>query len=168
MPAFSTRNSTPVQQIWGAVVRGNIHAREIGSPAAPRDAVAPLTKRLRRTATIRLPTRFKTHQRAQQSRLEVARLEKQVLSRKGNVRFSDEQGLNDQLWRPSRPCAEPKFIHDWHDNTLPEEFNRLCPRSGCSAPHVRRFAGFTNMASTSFRVLYGAGGSDFRRLANAG
>ncbi len=47
---------------------------------------------------IRLPDPIRdTHQRAQQLRLEVARLVLRFRE-KGNVRFSDEQGLNDQLY----------------------------------------------------------------------
>lgn len=77
---------------------------------------------------IRLPDPIRdTHQRAQQLRLEVARLVLRFRE-KGNVRFSDEQGLNDQLYVHLARALNRSLFTIGIDNTLPEEFNRLYPR----------------------------------------
>ncbi len=53
------------------------------------------------------------------------------------------------------------------DNTLPEEFNRLYPRLVRTTREA--LAGFESEYGIHFfRGRDGAGGSDFRRLANAG
>ncbi|MGS9064014.1 stationary phase inducible protein CsiE, partial [Salmonella enterica subsp. enterica serovar Infantis] len=87
--------------------------------AAPRkDALlmALLFSMLRLPDPIRDP-----HQRAQQLRLEVARLVLRFRE-KGNGRFSDEQGLNDQLSVHLAQALNRSLFTIGIDNTLPEEF----------------------------------------------
>src|SRR5690606_38221642 len=46
----------------------------------------------------------------------------------GQVRFSDEQGLNDQLYVHLAQALSRSLFAIGIDNTLPEEFSRLYPR----------------------------------------
>lgn len=62
---------------------------------------------------IRLPDPIRdTHQRAQQLRLEVARLVLRFRE-KGTYASATNKGLTISCMSIS-PGAEPKFIHDWH------------------------------------------------------
>lgn len=116
----------------GAVVRGISTRPEIGRHWQRHVMqAAPLNEALFMAllfSMIRLPDPIRdTHQRAQQLRLEVARLVLRFRE-KGNVRFSDEQGLNDQLYVHLAQALNRSLFTIGIDNTLPEEFNRLYPR----------------------------------------
>ncbi|EMX6400300.1 stationary phase inducible protein CsiE [Salmonella enterica] len=127
-----TPEFNPVQQIWAQSCAEYPLAQEIGRHWQRHVMqAAPLNEALFMAllfSMIRLPDPIRdTHQRAQQLRLEVARLVLRFRE-KGNVRFSDEQGLNDQLYVHLAQALNRSLFTIGIDNTLPEEFNRLYPR----------------------------------------
>ncbi|HIF4664301.1 stationary phase inducible protein CsiE [Citrobacter koseri] len=67
------------------------------------------------------------HQQDRRLRLAVARLVLRFREM-GQVRFSDEQGLNDQLYVHLAQALSRSLFAIGIDNTLPEEFSRLYPR----------------------------------------
>ncbi|VEA04556.1 stationary phase inducible protein CsiE [Salmonella enterica subsp. enterica serovar Sanjuan] len=146
-----TPEFNPVQQIWAQSCAEYPLAQEIGRHWQRHVMqAAPLNEALFMAllfSMIRLPDPIRdTHQRAQQLRLEVARLVLRFRE-KGNVRFSDEQGLNDQLYVHLAQALNRSLFTIGIDNTLPEEFNRLI--RVWFAPHVRRSPGLKpNMVST--------------------
>ncbi len=154
----------------GAVVRGNIHSPRklvVTGSAATSIQAAPLSMKLFMAllfSMIRLPDPIRdTHQRARQLHLEVARLVLTLSRKRGTIRFSDEQGLNDQLCNPSRRALNrslftvASIIRFRKSSTV---FIRVW-----FAPHVKALApGLKpNMVSAHRGREPGAGGSDFRR-----
>ena len=110
---------------------------------------------------IRIPDPIRdNHQQDRRLRLAIARL---VLRFReyGNVRFSDEQGLNDQLYIHRQALNRSVFAIGI-DNTLPEEFSRLYPRL-VELP-ARRFTASKRNTMSSFQkkrsalvaVIFGA------------
>ncbi len=98
----------------GTVVRGTIHSPEIGRHWQRRVMqAAPLGGAVYGVTVFNdsppRPDFRDTHQRAQQLRLEVARLVLRFRE-KGNVRFSDEQEQRSAQPSLLTPGAEPKFI----------------------------------------------------------
>lgn len=67
------------------------------------------------------------HQQDRRLRLAVARLVLRFREM-GQIRFSDEQGLNDQLYVHLAQALSRSLFAIGIDNTLPEEFSRLYPR----------------------------------------
>ncbi|QMA46326.1 stationary phase inducible protein CsiE [Citrobacter freundii] len=77
---------------------------------------------------IRIPDPIRdNHQQDRRLRLAIARLVLRFRE-SGNVRFSDEQGLNDQLYVHLAQALNRSVFAIGIDNTLPEEFSRLYPR----------------------------------------
>ncbi|HGY3714483.1 stationary phase inducible protein CsiE [Citrobacter sp. Res13-Sevr-PEB04-36] len=77
---------------------------------------------------IRIPDPIRdNHQQDRRLRLGIARLVLRFRE-SGNVRFSDEQGLNDQLYVHLAQALNRCVFAIGIDNTLPEEFSRLYPR----------------------------------------
>lgn len=105
------------------------------------------------------------HQRDRQLRQSIKRLVNHFREL-GNVRFYDEQGLCDQLYTHLARALNRSLFAIGIDNTLPEEFARLYPRT------VRT----TRAALTGFESEYGVHLSDEESglvavilvLANAG
>lgn len=127
-----TPEFNPLQQRWAQSCAEYPLAEEIGrhwqrhvmQSAPPGESLfmALLFSMLRIPDPVR-----DNHQQDRRLRLAIARL---VLRFReyGNVRFSDEQGLNDQLYIHLAQALNRSVFAIGIDNTLPEEFSRLYPR----------------------------------------
>ena len=127
-----TPEFNPLQQRWAQSCAEYPLAEEIGrhwqrhvmQSAPPGESLfmALLFSMLRIPDPIR-----DNHHQDRRLRLAIARL---VLRFReyGNVRFSDEQGLNDQLYIHLAQALNRSVFAIGIDNTLPEEFSRLYPR----------------------------------------
>ncbi|MEG0099876.1 MAG: stationary phase inducible protein CsiE [Citrobacter sp.] len=122
----------PLQQRWAQSCAEYTLAEEIGRHWQRRVMQsAPLGESLFMAllfSMIRIPDPIRdNHQQDRRLHLAIARL---VLRFReiGNVRFSDEQGLNDQLYIHLGQALNRSMFAIGIDNTLPEEFSRLYPR----------------------------------------
>ena len=127
-----TPEFNPLQQRWAQSCAEYPLAEEIGrhwqrhvmqrAPLGESMFMALLFSMLRIPDPIR-----DNHHQDRRLRLAIARL---VLRFReyGNVRFSDEQGLNDQLYIHLAQALNRSVFAIGIDNTLPEEFSRLYPR----------------------------------------
>ena len=127
-----TPEFNPVQQVWAQSCAEYPLAEEIGRHWQRHVMqTAPLGESLFMAllfSMIRIPDPIRdNHQQDRRLRLAIARL---VLRFReyGNVRFSDEQGLNDQLYIHLAQALNRSLFAIGIDNTLSEEFSRLYPR----------------------------------------
>lgn len=127
-----TPEFNPLQQRWAQACAEYPLAEEIGRHWQRHVMQrAPLGESLFMAllfSMLRIPDPIcDNHQQDRRLRLEIARL---VLRFReyGNVRFSDEQGLNDQLYVHLTQALNRSVFAIGIDNTLPEEFSRLYPR----------------------------------------
>ena len=127
-----TPEFNPLQQRWAQSCAEYPLAEEIGRHWQRHVMQsAPLGESLFMAllfSMIRIPDPIRdNHQQDRRLRLAIARL---VLRFReyGNVRFSDEQGLNDQLYIHLAQALNRSVFAIGIDNTLPEEFSRLYPR----------------------------------------
>ncbi|AWV25921.1 stationary phase inducible protein CsiE [Citrobacter portucalensis] len=127
-----TPEFNPLQQRWAQSCAEYPLAEEIGRHWQRHVMQrAPLGESLFMAllfSMLRIPDPIRdNHQQGRRLRLAIARL---VLRFReyGNVRFSDEQGLNDQLYIHLAQALNRSVFAIGIDNTLPEEFSRLYPR----------------------------------------
>ena len=127
-----TPEFNPLQQRWAQSCAEYPLAEEIGRHWQRHVMQrAPLGESLFMAllfSMIRIPDPIRdNHHQDRRLRLAIARL---VLRFReyGNVRFSDEQGLHDQLYIHLAQALNRSLFAIGIDNTLPEEFSRLYPR----------------------------------------
>ncbi|MDM2855305.1 stationary phase inducible protein CsiE [Citrobacter sp. Cpo065] len=127
-----TPEFNPLQQRWAQSCAEYPLAEEIGRHWQRHVMQrAPLGESLFMAllfSMLRIPDPIRdNHHQDRRLRLAIARL---VLRFReyGNVRFSDEQGLNDQLYIHLAQALNRSVFAIGIDNTLPEEFSRLYPR----------------------------------------
>lgn len=123
---------TPLQQRWAQSCAEYPLAEEIGRHWQRHVMqTAPLSESLFMAllfSMIRIPDPVRdNHRQDRRLRLAIARLVLRFRE-SGNVRFSDEQGLNDQLYVHLTQALNRSLFAIGIDNTLPEEFSRLYPR----------------------------------------
>ncbi|POT60072.1 stationary phase inducible protein CsiE [Citrobacter amalonaticus] len=122
----------PLQQRWVQSCAEYPVAQEIGRHWQRRVMqTAPLNESLFMSllfSMIRIPDPLRdNHPQNQQLRIAIARLVLRFREM-GNVRFTDEQGLNDHLYVHLAQALNRSLFAIGIDNTLPEEFSRLYPR----------------------------------------
>ena len=166
-----TPEFNPLQQRWAQSCAEYPLAEEIGrhwqrhvmQSAPPGESLfmALLFSMLRIPDPVR-----DNHQQDRRLRLATARL---VLRFReyGNVRFSDEQGLNDQLYIHLAQALNRSVFAIGIDNTLPEEFQPTLSPSGSYYPRGDTWLR-SGVRCAVFRRRDRAGRRYFRCLADAG